>query len=116
MSTSREFFHTLEKNVSGNKYLPLWVGELYLEYHRGTYTSMARNKRYNRKSEFAYQNEEMYALLDSRLNGTEYPEEALREAGRRFCGTSSTIFFRVLPSGRFMRIPRKSMRNSGRKP
>ena len=40
---------------------------------------MARNKRYNRKSEFAYQNEEMYALLDSRLNGAEYPEEALRE-------------------------------------
>lgn len=79
MSTSREFFHTLEKNVSGNKYLPLWVGELYLEYHRGTYTSMARNKKYNRKSEFAYQNEEMFALLDSRLNGAAYPEESLRE-------------------------------------
>ena len=30
---------------------PRWVGELYLEYHRGTYTSQAKNKRGNRKSE-----------------------------------------------------------------
>ena len=64
MATSREFFETLDKNVTGKKYLPTWVGELYLEYHRGTYTSMARNKKYNRRSEFAYQNEEMYAILD----------------------------------------------------
>ncbi|MBQ9084517.1 MAG: alpha-mannosidase, partial [Clostridia bacterium] len=35
------------------KYTPRWVGELYLEYHRGTYTTMARNKRGNRKSELA---------------------------------------------------------------
>ena len=32
---------------------PKWVGELYLEFHRGTYTSIAKNKRANRKSEFA---------------------------------------------------------------
>jgi alpha-mannosidase len=32
--------------------LPVWNGELYLEYHRGTNTSQARNKRANRKREF----------------------------------------------------------------
>ena len=32
--------------------IPVWKGELYLEFHRGTYTTQARNKRANRKSEF----------------------------------------------------------------
>ncbi|NCC44693.1 MAG: alpha-mannosidase, partial [Clostridia bacterium] len=76
MAISKEFFENLDKNVRGKKYLPSWVGELYLEYHRGTYTSMARNKKYNRKSEFAYQNEEMYATLDSQFGGV-YPEKEL---------------------------------------
>lgn len=79
MASSKEFFEDLDKNVRGQKYLPLWVGELYLEYHRGTYTSMARNKKYNRKSEFAYQNEEMYALMDALTSGGVYPEKKLHE-------------------------------------
>ena len=49
------FSRVLEKRVSGYKKLPKWVGELYLEYHRGTYTSVARNKKFNRKSELMYQ-------------------------------------------------------------
>lgn len=77
MSTSLNFFRALEKNVSDSKYLPSWVGELYLEYHRGTYTSMARNKKYNRRSEFAYQNAELYGVLNTRLTGADYPREAL---------------------------------------
>lgn len=79
MSTAKEFFHVLDKQVTGKKYLPTWVGELYLEYHRGTYTSMARNKKFNRKAEFAYQNEEMYAMLDAQTAGGAYPEKELHE-------------------------------------
>lgn len=56
MTTVTEFFQHLEQEVTQAKELPTWVGELYLEYHRGTYTTMGRNKRYNRKSEIAYQN------------------------------------------------------------
>lgn len=74
-----EFFHELERQVQGNRYLPEWNGELYLEYHRGTYTTMAKNKRYNRKSEFAYENLEFYSVLANRLAGAKYPEEELRE-------------------------------------
>ncbi|GHU02513.1 alpha-mannosidase [Spirochaetia bacterium] len=48
------YFKELEKKAAGNRRLPRWSGELYLEYHRGTYTSMARNKRDNRKSENTY--------------------------------------------------------------
>ncbi|MDO5423087.1 MAG: alpha-mannosidase [Eubacteriales bacterium] len=79
MSTAKAFFEELDQNVRGNKYLPSWVGELYLEYHRGTYTSMARNKKYNRKLEFAYQNEELYAMLDKAFCGGIYPEKELRD-------------------------------------
>ncbi|MDY4670011.1 MAG: glycoside hydrolase family 38 C-terminal domain-containing protein [Oliverpabstia sp.] len=79
MATSKEFFETLDKNVTGKKYLPTWVGELYLEYHRGTYTSMGRNKKYNRRSEFAYQNEEMFAMLDKQLCDGTYPEKELHD-------------------------------------
>ncbi|MCK9190479.1 MAG: glycosyl hydrolase-related protein [Sphaerochaetaceae bacterium] len=79
-STAKEFFHVLEKNVKNSKYLPNWVGELYLEYHRGTYTGMARNKRYNRKSEFSYQNAECYSSIANVLTGKTYPSEEIYEA------------------------------------
>jgi alpha-mannosidase len=54
-----DFFRALEAN-SGDQ-LPIWKGELYLEYHRGTYTTQSRNKRANRKSEFLLHNAEFVA-------------------------------------------------------
>ena len=58
---------------------PRWVGEMYLELHRGTYTSMAKNKKYNRKSELLYQKAETLAIIDSVLLNKKYPENELRE-------------------------------------
>ena len=52
---------------------PRWVGELYLEYHRGTYTSIAKNKRNNRKSELLMQKTETLAVLADLLCKKEYP-------------------------------------------
>ncbi|HOO26822.1 MAG TPA: alpha-mannosidase, partial [Lachnospiraceae bacterium] len=80
MSTAGDFFRKLETEVSGKKYLPLWVGELYLEYHRGTYTSMARNKKYNRKSEFLFENAEAFGVLAERLKQTVYPKQEIEDA------------------------------------
>ncbi|MDD3927455.1 MAG: glycoside hydrolase family 38 C-terminal domain-containing protein, partial [bacterium] len=57
--------------------LPVWNGELYFERHRGTYTSQARNKRFNRKSELLYREAEMYCSIAS-LHGKSYPDEELR--------------------------------------
>lgn len=54
------------------KKLPKWVGELYLELHRGTYTSIAKNKRYNRKSELSYQQAETLCVADKLLRGAAY--------------------------------------------
>ena len=75
-----QFFEKLEADVKGNPDLPVWDGELYLEYHRGTYTSMARNKKFNRRSEFACQNLEYFAFLAQALLGCAYPKEALDES------------------------------------
>ncbi|MDY5642985.1 MAG: alpha-mannosidase [Candidatus Faecousia sp.] len=61
--------------VSGR--MPKWVGELYLEFHRGTYTSIARNKRNNRKSELLLQKAETLSVISNALVGTEYPKQAL---------------------------------------
>lgn len=80
MSTSKAFFEKLDKEVRGKKYLPSWVGELYLEYHRGTYTSMARNKKFNRKSEFLFENAEFYSMLDGVLNQNPYPKKTIKDA------------------------------------
>lgn len=45
------YFARLYKRVWDDPRLPTWSGELYLEYHRGTYTSQARIKQANRAAE-----------------------------------------------------------------
>ena len=60
---SRQYFDNLYEKTIDDKKLPMWVGELYLEYHRGTYTSMARNKRSNRKNELLLQDLEFISVL-----------------------------------------------------
>lgn len=57
------YFEELEKRVAGNKRLPTWEGELYFEYHRGTYTSMGRNKRANRRCEQLLMDAELLQVL-----------------------------------------------------
>lgn len=73
---SGTYFKELFDRVKGNRRLPAWEGELYFEYHRGTYTSMARNKRANRKCEFLMMNLEFLSLLAS-WKGLAYPKEEI---------------------------------------
>ena len=58
------------------KRTPKWVGELYLEFHRGTYTSIAKNKRNNRKCEFLLGEAEALSFTDLLFGGT-YDAEGL---------------------------------------
>ncbi|MEU9207044.1 glycoside hydrolase family 38 C-terminal domain-containing protein [Streptomyces sp. NPDC048415] len=58
---------------------PVWVGELYLELHRATYTSQARTKQGNRRSEHRLREAELWATTAA-LNapgGYTYPYEKL---------------------------------------
>ena len=43
--------------------LMTWVGELYAEFHRGTYTSQAANKKGNRESEFLLRDVELLSCF-----------------------------------------------------
>jgi len=79
-----DFFRKLERDAGEN--LPLWNGELYLEYHRGTYTTQARNKRANRKSEFLLHDAEFLAAYASQLDPAyAYPHETFKQAWQLVC-------------------------------
>lgn len=60
---ARTYFDELNARVQGSNRLLVWEGELYFEYHRGTYTSMARNKRSNRKAELHMMDLELLSVL-----------------------------------------------------
>ncbi len=71
-STAGEFFRDLKETVKNtDRYVHTWDGELYLEYHRGTYTSQGYNKRMNRKMELLYRKAEwltaMHAVQSKKL-------------------------------------------------
>lgn len=72
----------------------VWNGELYLEYHRGTYTALARNKRDNRKSEFLLHDAEFVAAYASLLTDYEYPITEFQNAWQTLCLTQ---FHDIIP-------------------
>ena len=45
----QDYFDRTYEKIHDLPDMPTWDGELYFEYHRGTLTSMAKNKRNNRK-------------------------------------------------------------------
>ncbi len=59
--------------------LPVWRDELYLEYHRGTYTTQAETKKFNRKSEVLLSNAEKISSL-AFLFGKDYGHKNLKDA------------------------------------
>jgi alpha-mannosidase len=72
--SSEEFFDRLDGDAAG---LGRIVGELYLEFHRGAYTSQRRTKRGNRNGEVLLGEAEAAAAIAARLAGVEYPAEEL---------------------------------------
>jgi len=59
--------------------LPVWKDELYLEYHRGTYTTHAAIKRSNRQNEILLASAEKLASLAAQF-GAPYPQKRLYDA------------------------------------
>ena len=72
-----DFLSRLESNMKSSAQVPIWEGELYLEYHRGTYTTMAKNKRNNRMCEFLYLDAELLGVMARELFGDSFPKEEL---------------------------------------
>lgn len=81
-STAGDYFRKLQETVKNtDEYLHKWDGELYLEYHRGTYTSHAYNKKMNRKMEFLYREAEWLTAMAALKHGSieEADQDALTE-------------------------------------
>lgn len=74
MANLEQFFADLPETG-----LPRWVGELYLEYHRGTLTTQALVKRLNRAAEHRLLEAELFATLAS-PRGAAYPSASLETA------------------------------------
>ncbi|ASN04174.1 alpha-mannosidase [Virgibacillus necropolis] len=81
-STAGDYFRNLHKTVEEtDEYVHTWDGELYLEFHRGTYTSQAYMKRMNRKLELLYRESEWLSVLNGihQNEVSAYPQAKLTE-------------------------------------
>jgi alpha-mannosidase len=69
-----DFFRAAEAEYAD---APVWSGELYLELHRATYTTQARTKAGNRRSEHLLREAELWAATAALHTTFEYPYERL---------------------------------------
>ncbi|MBN2431906.1 MAG: alpha-mannosidase [Acidobacteria bacterium] len=79
-SPAASFLDHLEKDLGAT--IPVWNDELYLEYHRGTYTTQAYTKKQNRRSESGLGAAEKWATI-AWLLGERYPAAELETAWKR---------------------------------
>ena len=75
IATANDFFDVLEKNYD-TSLIPVWDDELYVETHRGTYTSKGIIKKMVRKAENMLITSEIYSAL-ARMLGYGYPDTDL---------------------------------------
>ena len=95
----------LEKNLRDNPNLAVWDGELYLEMHRGTFTTKSDLKRGNRKLEFLFREAEMICALRA-LAGKAYPAEEIRSLYKKFLINQ---FHDILPGSHIAPVFRDAM-------
>jgi alpha-mannosidase len=96
-SAAEAFFKRLDERVWDDPDLPRWVGELYLEYHRGTYTSQAWIKRANRKAEIALHGAELWASVREVLLGHEFSAEGREQLASAWKCLLFNQFHDILP-------------------
>ncbi|MGO1974586.1 MAG: alpha-mannosidase [Propionibacteriaceae bacterium] len=105
LSTSTDFFETARTEYSNP---PVWSGEMYLEYHRGTYTSQHRTKAGNRRSEHLLREAELWAATATVRTGSPYPREELERIWRLVLLQQ---FHDILPGSSIAWVHREAERN-----
>ncbi|MEA5578835.1 alpha-mannosidase [Anabaena sp. UHCC 0451] len=79
-TTAENYLQQIKSQV---KHLPIWDDELYLEFHRGCYTTHADQKRWNRKSERLLYQAELFATLATVTCGVAYPQAEVETAWKQ---------------------------------
>ena len=102
-SNSIDFLKNVEKDLGKN--IPVWKDELYLEYHRGTYTTHSKIKKNNRKSEIMLSKTEKLASI-SHILGANYPSSKLLKAWKL---VMTNQFHDILPGSGITPIYRDAM-------
>ncbi|ANB15617.1 Ams1p [Sugiyamaella lignohabitans] len=75
-----KFFDQIAVRTDEGKKLVSWIGELYFEFHRGTYTTQANTKKNNRASEVLLHDVEFAATIASIVNPAyQYPKAKIDE-------------------------------------
>ncbi|PYY51535.1 glycoside hydrolase family 38 C-terminal domain-containing protein [Curtobacterium sp. MCBD17_023] len=77
LGTPAQVFEELERALPTPG---IWSGEMYLEFHRGTYTSQVRTKQGNRRSEHLLREAELWASTAAVRLGQAYPYDELESA------------------------------------
>jgi len=108
IETPRAFFERAEAEYPD---APVWAGELYLEIHRGTYTSQARTKQGNRRSEHLLREAELWATTAAVRGLRDYPADALRGAWKTVLLQQ---FHDILPGSSIAWVHREAVRNYAR--
>ena len=103
-SFARTYFDTLF--ASDLTQIPVWRDELYLEYHRGTYTTHGNIKRNNRKKEILLTNSEKLASISQLLGKNIYNQKALNQAWWKYLFNQ---FHDILPGSGIAPIYRDAM-------
>ena len=91
VESPREFFTKAEEEYGQ---APVWVGEMYLEFHRGTYTTHVNVKQSNRRTEHQLFEAELWATTATLLTGADYPYDELDALWR---ATLLNQFHDILP-------------------
>jgi alpha-mannosidase len=98
MASPVEYYHDQERRGIPDK---TYVGELYYQCHRGTYTSQARTKKGNRQSELALREAELWGCAARALKGRKFGPQVLDEAWKRVLLCQ---FHDVLPGSSIRRV------------
>lgn len=105
-TTAEDYFNILGEKTRG-KEVPEIYDELYLQYHRGTYTTQAGIKKNNRKAECLLEAAEKFSTIAQRF-GCEYPSRSLEEAWKRLLLNQ---FHDVLPGSSIPQVYEDSRRD-----
>jgi alpha-mannosidase len=109
IASPADFFARAEAEYA--RRAPVWSGELYLEFHRGVFSSQARTKHGNRRAEKQLHDAELWATTAMVRTGAPYPADQLRELWRQ---TLLQQFHDILPGSSIAWVHREAEREYDR--